>query len=117
QAQSDGIEAIARKVIKFISTEERIEITSPKEIVINAQGSQLKINSGGVFTTTGAKFEAKAGQHVFSGGQKVEIPSRKFNTSPCYLMYQITDSTGEPLKNTNYMMYLADGTVEKGKTN
>lgn len=68
QAQADGIEVIARKVIKFISTEERIEITSPKEIVINASGSQLKINSGGVFSTTGAKFESKAGQHVFSGG-------------------------------------------------
>ncbi len=76
QAQGDGIEAIARKVIQFISTEDRIEITSPKEIVINASGSQLKINSGGVFTTTGAKFEAKAGQHVFGGGRKVinDIP-------------------------------------------
>ncbi len=71
QAQADGIEVIARKVVKFISTEERIEITSPKEIVINAQGSQLKINSGGVFTTTGAKFEVKAGQHVFSGGSNL----------------------------------------------
>ena len=76
QAQGEGIEVIARKVIQFISTEDRIEITSPKEIVINASGSQLKINSGGVFTTTGAKFEAKAGQHVFSGGKKVinDIP-------------------------------------------
>ena len=68
QAQADGIEAIARKVIQFISTEDRIEITSPKEIVINASGSQLTINSGGVFIKTGAKFEVKAGQHVFSGG-------------------------------------------------
>ncbi|MEG2462858.1 MAG: type VI secretion system Vgr family protein, partial [Acinetobacter sp.] len=42
QAQDDAIEAIARKVIKLISTEDKIEITSPKEIVLTAGGSQLK---------------------------------------------------------------------------
>ena len=33
--------AIARKVIQMISTEDRIEITSPKEITLTAGGSQL----------------------------------------------------------------------------
>ena len=76
QAQDDAIEAIARKVIKLISTEEKIEITSPKEIVLTAGGSQLKINSSGVFSTTGGKFESKAGQHLFTSGAKVpyEVP-------------------------------------------
>ena len=63
---------IARKVIKLISTEEKIEITSPKEIVLTAGGSQIKINAQGIFTTTGGKFESKAGQHSFVGGQKVK---------------------------------------------
>ncbi len=49
QAQDDAIEAIAKKVIKLISTEDKIEITSPKEIVLTAGGSQLKINANGVF--------------------------------------------------------------------
>ena len=76
QAQDDAIEAIARKVIKLISTEDKIEITSPKEIVLTAGGSQLKINGSGIFTTTGGKFESKAGQHCFVGGSKVsyEVP-------------------------------------------
>ena len=76
QAQDDAIEAIARKVIKLISTEDKIEITSPKEIVLTAGGSQLKINGDGIFTTTGGKFESKAGQHSFVGGAKVsyEVP-------------------------------------------
>jgi uncharacterized protein (DUF2345 family) len=65
QAQDDAIEAIAKKVIKLISTEDKIEITSPKEIVLTAGGSQLKINADGVFSTTGGKFESKAGQHLF----------------------------------------------------
>ena len=33
--------AIARKVIQIISTEDRIEITSPKEITLTAGSSQL----------------------------------------------------------------------------
>jgi len=76
QAQDDAIEAIARKVVKLISTEDKIEITSPKEIVLTAGGSQLKINGDGIFTTTGGKFESKAGQHSFVGGGKVayEVP-------------------------------------------
>ncbi|WP_110975799.1 type VI secretion system Vgr family protein [Acinetobacter sp. WCHAc060042] len=76
QAQDDAIEAIARKVIKLISTEDKIEITSPKEIVLTAGGSQLKINGDGIFATTGGKFESKAGQHSFVGGAKVsyEVP-------------------------------------------
>lgn len=74
QAQDDAIEAIARKVIKLISTEDQIEITSPKEILLTAGGSQLKINAEGIFTTTGGKFESKAGQHSFVGGGKVVMP-------------------------------------------
>ncbi|MBQ0138525.1 MAG: DUF2345 domain-containing protein, partial [Kurthia sp.] len=72
QAQDDAIEAIARKVIKLISTEDKIEMISPKEIVLTAGGSQLKINGEGVFTTTGGKFESKAGQHSFVGGARVK---------------------------------------------
>ncbi|HHB1600792.1 TPA: DUF2345 domain-containing protein, partial [Acinetobacter baumannii] len=73
QAQDDAIEAIAKKVIKLISTEDKIELTSPKEIVLTAGGSQLKINANGVFSTTGGKFESKAGQHLFTGGAKVSM--------------------------------------------
>ncbi|MCT8089367.1 type VI secretion system tip protein VgrG [Acinetobacter sp. C_4_1] len=74
QAQDDAIEAIARKVVKLISTEDRIELISPQEIVLTAGGSQLKINAEGIFTTTGGKFESKAGQHSFVGGDKVPTP-------------------------------------------
>lgn len=76
QAQGDGIEAIARKVIQIISTEDCIEITSPKEISLTAGGSQILLGGKGVLFKTGGKFESKAGQHVFSGGRKVisDIP-------------------------------------------
>ncbi|WP_017394602.1 DUF2345 domain-containing protein, partial [Acinetobacter haemolyticus] len=117
QAQGDGADLIARNALQVTSTEGRIEITAKKKIVILAGGSQLEINGGGIFPTTGGKFEAKAGQHLFMGGSSVEVAERKFNSSPCYLTYQVTDSTGQPLKNKNYVMYLADGTIKRGRTN
>jgi type VI secretion system secreted protein VgrG len=72
QAQSDGIDLLAKQGIQIISTEDRIEISSPKEIVITAGGSQIKLNGSGIFPTTGGKFEVKAGQHLFMGGAKVQ---------------------------------------------
>src|SRR5690606_20187065 len=82
QAKDNAIEVIDRKVIKLISTEDKIEITSPKEIVLTAGGSQIKINGGGVVVTTGGKFECKAGQHLFAKGQniieqKINLPKMK----------------------------------------
>ena len=50
QAQDDAIEAIAKKVIKLISTEDKIELTSPKEIVLTAGGSQLHSDSYYIYT-------------------------------------------------------------------
>lgn len=74
QAQSDGTDIIARKGIQIISTEDRVEITSPKEIILTAGGSQLKINDSGIFPITGSKFEVKAGQHLFMSGANIVVP-------------------------------------------
>ena len=71
QAQGDALDVIARKAVQVISTEDVIEFKSPKEIILTAGGSQLKINGSGIFSTTGGKFEVKAGQHLFVGGTKV----------------------------------------------
>ena len=68
-AQSDGMDLLAKQGIQIISTEDRIEITSPKEILITAGSSQLKLNGSGIFPTTGGKFEVKAGQHLLKSGE------------------------------------------------
>ena len=72
-AQADGMDFLAKQGIQIISTEDRIEITSPKEIVITAGGSQIKLDGSGIFPVTGGKFEVKAGQHLFTGGAKVSM--------------------------------------------
>lgn len=51
-------------------------ITSAREMVLIAGGSQVKINGSGVLITTGGKFESKAAQHVFSGGETINAHFR-----------------------------------------
>ncbi|MFW1800688.1 type VI secretion system Vgr family protein [Acinetobacter nematophilus] len=116
QAQGDGADLIARKGIQIISTEDTIYITSPKEIKLISDGSELKINGSGVFATTGGLFEVKSGQQKFTSGAKVEIPPLKLNSSPCYLTFEIVDEQGNPGKNIDYVVFREDGSQQKGKT-
>ena len=96
QAQDGAIDAIARQKIKLISTEDRVEITSPKEIVLTAGGSQIKINSKGVFVSTSAKFEAKAGQHCFEGGEKIIEEKISLPKSPTLFSNKINYQWNQP---------------------
>ncbi|MEQ1238038.1 type VI secretion system Vgr family protein [Acinetobacter pittii] len=73
QAQGDGLDVIARKGVQITSTEDTVYITSPTEINLTANGSQVKLNGSGIFPVTGGKLEVKAGQHLFMGGGKVDV--------------------------------------------
>ncbi|MCH7335467.1 type VI secretion system Vgr family protein [Acinetobacter sp. NIPH 2699] len=68
QVQDNALEAAARFDIKITSSEGRVEIQSPTEIVLKAKESALKINADGVTIITPRYFKAKAGQHVFTTG-------------------------------------------------
>lgn len=52
QAQSGDIDIIAEKVLRLLSTTDRIEIFAKKEIVIGADGSAIKINGAGITDMT-----------------------------------------------------------------
>ena len=52
QAQSGDIEIIAEKVLRLLSTTDRIEIFAKKEIVIGVDGSAIKINGSGITDMT-----------------------------------------------------------------
>ncbi|WP_322976778.1 type VI secretion system Vgr family protein [Acinetobacter pittii] len=75
QAQGDGLDVIARKGVQITSTEDTVYITSPSEINLTANGSQVKLNGSGIFPVTGGKLEVKAGQHLFMGGSSINPPA------------------------------------------
>ena len=62
------LEAAARLDIKITSSEGKVEISSPVEIVLKAKNSALRIDGEGVTVITPGKFTSKAGQHIFTSG-------------------------------------------------
>ncbi|MBP2602822.1 DUF2345 domain-containing protein [Acinetobacter calcoaceticus] len=117
QAQGDGLDVIARKGVQITSTEDTVFITSPTEINLTANGSQVKLNGSGIFPVTGGKLEVKAGQHLFMGGAKVATKNPELAMLPDYhLTYIAKDITGNPLKNKKYLMILPNGEMVSGVT-
>ncbi|MDA3451256.1 MULTISPECIES: type VI secretion system Vgr family protein [Acinetobacter] len=68
QSQDNVLDVSARLDVKITSSEGKVEIHSPTEIVFKAKDSALKINGEGVTVITPNKFTAKAGQHLFTTG-------------------------------------------------
>ncbi|USE83949.1 type VI secretion system Vgr family protein [Acinetobacter tibetensis] len=81
QAQSNALDILSKLGIRIASTEDRIEISSPKEVLITGASSQIALNGSGIFPKTGGKFEVNAGQHLFKGGagasQSAQLPEAK----------------------------------------
>ncbi|WP_180122668.1 type VI secretion system Vgr family protein, partial [Acinetobacter sp. YH12086] len=118
QAQGDGADLIARKGIQIISTEENVDIKSPKEIILTAGGSQLKITSAGIFPTTAAKFEVKAGQHKFVGGAKQalqlpKLPQLVLAQGPFAGRFQLFKTNGRNFEGYKYSIKDKSGNVLK----
>lgn len=80
QAQSDGIDLIAKKEVRVISTEDTIHINSPKKIILTGGSSQIEIGNNILFKT-GGLFKAKAGQHRFESGANVIAPKVSLPTA------------------------------------
>jgi len=117
QAQGDALDVIARKSVQITSTEDTVFITSPTEINLTANGSQVKLNGSGIFPVTGGKLEVKAGQHLFMGGAKVATKNPELAMLPDYhLTYIAKDMDGNPLKNKKYLMILPNGEMVSGVT-
>jgi len=115
------LEILSRKYIKIISVEDKIEIVSPKEIILNAGGSQLKISDKGIFIETPRLFHVKAGQHKFDSGAIVNYPVPNM-PSLYYGSFNLTDEYNNPLIGQKYKLTLPSGkeilglTDDQGKT-
>jgi type VI secretion system secreted protein VgrG len=84
QAQSDILDVIADKVLRLISAKEKVLISAPKEIVLTAGNSYIKINEAGIESGTDGKFVAHASSHDLKGSKTqpyidIQMPA----SSPC----------------------------------
>ncbi|MDC5569068.1 DUF2345 domain-containing protein, partial [Acinetobacter baumannii] len=118
QAQGDGADLIARKAVQVISTEDKIEATAAKEIVLTAGGSQVKITGSGIFMTTSGKFEVKAGQHMFMGGRSVNssLPQLPEAENPFVLQYLVKNKGNQVMSEKPYILLDDEGNIHRGTT-
>ena len=118
QAQSDALDVFAKLGIAISSTEDRIEISSPKEVLITGGSSQIALNGSGIFQKTGGKFEVNAGQHIFKGGAKVSstLPSLPDVKKPYILQYLVKNKENKVVSNKPYILMDEEGNVQRGVT-
>ena len=68
-----------------------------------AGGSQIILNKNGITLITPAKFEAKAGQHIFKSGAEVGVNLKGLPAYEAYNeKFQMLLPSGEPLRNADY---------------
>ena len=118
QAQSDALDVFAKLGITISSTDDKVVISSPKEVVITGATSQITLNGSGIFPKTGGKFEVNAGQHVFQPGAGVSAksnlpPPPKRASGVLELLHDY--SHGEFVKGAGYTVTDTLGKVVKGK--
>ncbi|MFK7253468.1 type VI secretion system Vgr family protein [Acinetobacter baumannii] len=82
QAQADALDVLSKLGITISSTDDKVIISSPKEVKITGGSSQITLNGSGIFPKTGGKFQVNAGQHLFMGGASAnasapELPKAK----------------------------------------
>lgn len=117
QAQGDGIDVIARKGIKIISTEDQIKITAAKKIVLTAGGSKIEISSAGILSTTGGKFEVKAGQHLFVKGSQVNtsLPALPSFKNQNWIALEHLDADNQPFSSVGYKIFFEGNQIIEGQ--
>lgn len=85
-----------------------------------AGGSQIIINKNGITLITPAKFEVKAGQHLFKGGAEIKnvVPNLPVlgETNQYNLRYLLKDKEEKIYSNHKYIAFLPSGEVVEGST-
>jgi type VI secretion system secreted protein VgrG len=103
QAQSDALDVLAKMGITISSTDDKIVISSPKEVQITGASSQITLNGSGIFPKTGGKFQVNAGQHIFQGGQEISLDFLKLPSSSIFDdKFKLLDPLGHKLTDIDY---------------
>ncbi|MCX5467281.1 type VI secretion system Vgr family protein [Acinetobacter nematophilus] len=117
-AQSNALDIFAKLGITIASTDDKIVISSPKEVQIKGGSSKLTLNGAGILGETDRLFEVNAGQHKFKDGTKIEnmqVALPDLN-NPYILQYQVKNKDDQALSDKKYIVIDEDGNVYSGIT-
>lgn len=118
QAQSDNIELTAQKVIELLSTQDWVRISGKKGVLINGEGSYIKITAAGIEHGTNGKWVAHAAAHNMVGPKNIPIPPREFQKSPDQFVFKLQShiQSGFTWAKQPYSLYKDGGLVKHGVT-
>lgn len=84
QVQDNTLDITAKSDVTITSSEGKVEINSPTEIVFKAKDSAIRIDGNGVTIITPKEFKAKAGQHTFTTGASESPTLPLFPNNICW---------------------------------
>jgi uncharacterized protein (DUF2345 family) len=111
QAQSDDLEIIAEKVASLISSSGEVRFSSPREILLSAGGSYIRISAEGVEKGTTKQWKVHSASQTLSGPRSEPWLTRdwKDGEAPQDLRPVVRDELGRYL---NLERYAKQGTAD-----
>jgi type VI secretion system secreted protein VgrG len=113
-AQSDSLELGADKNLTLLSVDSRVHISAPKEILLTAGGSYIKISASGIEQGTDGKWEAKASGHSMSGPAAMPYLSKAFSSGDMQLPGRVSaeDELGRYINVDDGMIKVRDDNLD-----
>ncbi|CAL8473907.1 type VI secretion system Vgr family protein [Caballeronia sp. S22] len=120
EAQSDGVQIVARKDVEIVSADGWINLTAAKGVRINGGGSVIEISPQGLRGFTGGEFRVHAASHATDAPleKPVRMPLTDIEDAKVAEHFVLIEHrSGFRLPAQPYRITLDDGAVIKGTTN
>jgi len=117
QAQNDELQLNALKDAVLTSSAGKITIAAKEEILITCKGAYIKLANGEVEIGSPKLVRVKAPMEVTGASSFNDLQLPIFLTKELYdIRYEFLDKHGNPYINADYIAFLEDYQVIRGKT-
>jgi type VI secretion system secreted protein VgrG len=116
QAQSDNLEATARKNINVTSSDQTIDLSAAKEILLVSGGAYVRIKDGNIELHAPGKVEVKGAMKTFTGPTSLSQTFNKFPKTAFQETYKARTRDGRPVANRAFELQRDGKVIHTGVT-
>ncbi|MBD9677931.1 type VI secretion system tip protein VgrG [Pseudomonas sp. PDM18] len=114
-AQSDALHALAKADLRIESTDSRVEITAPQELLLHCGGAYIRIKDGNIELGAPGNIFLKAANVVKQGSTSLDIPPTPLPAGYS-AHYILSDPSQAPMSYAHYQVVAPQGEVFEGIT-